>query len=161
MEFKKPEENEVVVPTTEPVLEKPLVTPETEVVAPSVTVKSAPVENLGKPTRDEKVKALTEKMYAETRSKDEIWVTMVDPNRNYWNSGDYLHFHVTKGGCKKLPEELSEILENALSPKNRMLREATDREVEEELFQMAEGHLISIGEIKAKRFTQEDQPLKL
>ena len=133
---------------------------------PKPSVGEVPKESMPKKeekrelTDKEKINTLAEKKFKEILDNKETWITITDPAKNFWNSGDYLHFYVSQGRCKRLPSEVSPILENALSKENALLREASEGEIRAETTILAEEELISLGEIRAKRFTEE-QPLKL
>ena len=109
---------------------------------------------------DDKIKSKAEEFMKEGKERNETWVTLADENRDFWNSGDYLHFFVKKGRCKKLPEEISPVLENALSKENFLLREATEPELLQEMMVQAEEALIQEGEVKPRRFVEDGTPLK-
>ncbi len=108
---------------------------------------------------DDKIRNLAEKKYKTAKENKDVYITLADETRNFWNSGDYLHFYISQGRCKKLPTEVSPILENALSEQNKLLREATDDELRKEMSALAEEELISAGEIKPRKY--QETPLKL
>ncbi len=112
-------------------------------------------------SRAEKVEKLALELYEESKKEGDVWVTLIDETRNFWNSGDYLHFYISQGRCKKLPKEPSPILRNAMGDTNLLLREAEPHEVKKELVIIAEDKLIKELIIEPIRFQENGEPLKL
>ncbi len=92
------------------------------------------------------------------KENEEMWVTLSDPAKNYWNSADEAYFYITQGRCKKLPDKLTPIIQNAVGDDNPMLREATDEELLEELIFQEKEHLVSSGQldVSALEIKKED-----
>ena len=55
--------------------------------------------------------------------------TLADEKRNFFNSADELHFFISQGRCKKLPDKVTDIIQNAISNDNPLLREATEEDL--------------------------------
>lgn len=105
-------------------------------------------------SRDELIQTRADISFKKARENKEMWITLADDNRDYWSSGDSLHFHISKGRCKKLPDELSPIVEHALSKENKLLREANDTELKKEMYLLAEEELIREDKIKPSRYKE-------
>ena len=102
----------------------------------------------------EKIHKLSEDKFKEAKASGETWVTLVDEAKNYWNSGDESHFYLSQGRCKKLPEDITPVIEHALSRENLLLREATDAELRKELEIVSEEELVSLDQIKPRKYTE-------
>ncbi len=162
MDTKKHEKESEVKKEIKKELPKDVPEPSIEPEVKKEDPKALPVEVKEEELSDEdKVRNLARKKFDESKGKGRTWVTMIDPSRNYWNSGDYLHFYIKQGDAKELPEELTPVLEHALSSQNALLREATEEEIMTSLKETARGDLISMGEIKPKRFVQHADKFKL
>jgi len=98
------------------------------------------------------------KLYKESESCGNVFVTL-NQERDYWNSGDELHFFISKGRCKELPEEISDVLQSALNDGNKLLREATNKEIMDEMRFRAQEKLLNEGTIKPSKI--KDNKLKL
>ena len=110
-------------------------------------------------SREEKIKELSEKLFNEAKKTNKMFIALSDKNRNYWNSGDELHLIIVQGRCKEMPEDITPVLQHALSEGNKLLKEATELEVKLEMDLRAEEHLISVGNIKTKK--KESKPFSL
>lgn len=144
----KKEESKPVeeVKREEPIKKEVKVEPKKE--EPKIEVKK-------KPTIEDEIEEIATKMLKSTRDKGEMWATMAEDNRNFFNSADEARFFLTKGRCEKLPNPLTPILAHALSEANPLLREATEEEMMHEFRIRAEEHLISIGKLKPKKIEEE------
>lgn len=110
-------------------------------------------------TVEEKIQQEVDDWYNDAKEEKEIWVTMTDPERNLFNSGDKAHFFISQGRSKKLPDKLTPVIQNALSSDNPLLREATDDELKKELKTLVEEKYIQAGELEAPEL--EEEKLKL
>lgn len=113
-------------------------------------------ESVTEETPVEKIEKVAKELYENFKQKGEVFITLVDKNKNFWNSGDELHFYVMQGRCKEMPEEMTDILAHALSDENRLLREATDSEIIEEMKFRAKEELINLGVIKPSKINKEN-----
>lgn len=80
----------------------------------------------------------------------DIYVTT---DNDYFNSADEAYFFVSKGKAKPLPEFTTPIIENALE--QGLLREATDKEIEEYETEKEVEKYISTGVIQRGRTWDE------
>ena len=106
-------------------------------------------------TAIDEIEVEAKKRLAKVKKDEEMWVCMVDKERNFFNSADEAHFYIKKGHCKKLPEEPTPIIENAISGDNPLLREAIDEEILEEQKYLVKEELISQGKLKPEPEEEE------
>jgi FKBP-type peptidyl-prolyl cis-trans isomerase 2 len=104
---------------------------------------------------EEKITILAEKLFNEAKKSNKMFITLNDINRNFWNSSDGTGLFISQGRCREMPEEISEVLKHALSEDNKLLREATDIELLNEMRFRAREHLIVLGEVSAKKIEEK------
>ena len=88
-------------------------------------------------------------------NKDEDKRVYVTTDCDMWNSADSAHFYVTKGQVKPLPDDLTPIIEDALEQK--LLREATQSEMDSYNKSIEMEKLVRTGVIKAGKDTKETE----